>query len=164
MRAYISSFRGPFGTTQVGVEIGATYRVARRLSLIASYSYNDSIYDDDTVNGTAFVPTKGVRIVDTPAHLPRGEINYDDGMFFGNVAGAFTSRHNVTYTDDVSVNGYTLLNAAVDYRFPANSALAGVEIQVNAVNPTDASLVASTAVTQFQTFNRNLRLRTPDIR
>ena len=217
MRAYISSFRGPFGTTQVGfeairetlkpetsrtieggwrfdlaglrgvvalydvkfknrllaafsganilgnpsilqnvgsvtsrgVEVGATYRVSQPLSLIGSYSYNDSKYDDDTVNGTAFVATKGVRTVDTPAHLAKGEINYDDGMFFGNVAGAYTSRRNVTYTGDVTVKGYTLFDAAIGYRFAPSSALAGVELQINAVNLTNEKYIAALGSGQF---------------
>jgi iron complex outermembrane receptor protein len=217
MRAYISSFRGPFGTTQVGfeairdtlkpetsrtieagwrfefgqlrgvvagydvkfknrllaafsganilgnpsilqnvgsvtsrgVEVAATYQVARPLALIASYSYNDSTYDDDTVNGAAFVATKGVRTVDTPAHLAKGEINYDDGMFFGNVAGAYTSKRNVTYTGDVTVKGYPLFDAAIGYRFPADSTFAGLEIQVNAVNLTDERYIAALGSGQF---------------
>ncbi|RSU45672.1 TonB-dependent receptor [Sphingomonas sp. S-NIH.Pt15_0812] len=217
MRAYISSFRGPFGTTQVGfeairntlkpetsrtveagwrfdlgsvrgvvagydvkfknrllaafsganilgnpsilqnvgsvtsrgVEVAATYQVARPLALIASYSYNDSTYDDDTVNGVAFVRTKGVRTVDTPAHLGKGEINYDDGQFFGNLAGAYTSRRNVTYTGDVTVKGYTLFDAAIGYRFPLDSTFAGVEIQINAVNLTDEKYIAALGSGQF---------------
>ncbi len=217
MRAYISSFRGPFGTTQVGfeairntlkpetsrtveagwrfdlgsvrgvlagydvrfrnrllaafsganilgnpsilqnvgsvtsrgVEVAATYQVARPLALIASYSYNDSTYDDDTVNGTAFVPTRGVRTVDTPAHLGKGEINYDDGRFFANLAGAYTSRRNVTYTGDVTVKGYTLFDAAIGYRFPASSTFAGVEVQINAINLTDEAYIAALGSGQF---------------
>lgn len=217
MRAYISSFRGPFGTTQVGfeairntlkpetsrtveagwrfdlgsvrgvlagydvrfrnrllaafsganilgnpsilqnvgsvtsrgVEVAATYQVSRPLALIASYSYNDSTYDDDTVNGTAFVPTRGVRTVDTPAHLGKGEINYDDGRFFANLAGAYTSRRNVTYTGDVTVKGYTLFDAAIGYRFPANSTFAGVEVQINAINLTDEAYIAALGSGQF---------------
>ncbi len=217
MRAYISSFRGPFGTTQVGfaairdtlkpetsrtveagwrfdigglrgvvagydvkfrnrllaafsganilgnpsilqnvgsvtsrgVEVAATYQVTRPLALIASYSYNDSTYDDDTVNGTAFVATRGVRTVDTPAHLAKGEINYDDGLFFGNIAGAYTSRRNVTYTGDVTVKGYPLFDAAIGYRFPADSVFAGLEIQVNAVNLTDRKYIAALGSGQF---------------
>jgi iron complex outermembrane receptor protein len=217
MRAYISSFRGPFGTTQVGfeairdtlkpetsrtveagwrfdlgpvrgvvagydvkfknrllaafsganilgnpsilqnvgsvtsrgVEVAATYQVARPLALIASYSYNDSTYDDDTVNGAAFVRTKGVRTVDTPAHLGKGEINYDDGQFFVNLAGAYTSRRNVTYTGDVTVKGYTLFDAAIGYRFPSDSTFSGVEIQINAVNLTDEKYIAALGSGQF---------------
>lgn len=217
MRAYISSFRGPFGTTQVGfeairdtlkpetsrtieagwrfdlgrvrgvlagydvkfrnrllaafsganilgnpsilqnvgsvtsrgVEVAATYQLARPLALIASYSYNDSTYDDDTVNGAAFVPTRGVRTVDTPAHLGKGEINYDDGRFFANLAGAYTSRRNVTYTGDVTVKGYTLFDAAIGYRFPADSKFAGVEVQINAVNLTDEAYIAALGSGQF---------------
>ena len=218
MRAYISSFRGPFGTTQAGfeairgtlkpetsrtieggwrfdlgavrgvlalydvkfrnrllaafsganilgnpsilqnvgsvtsrgVEIGATYRVARALSLIGSYSYNDSTYDDNTVNGTAApVPTKGVRTVDTPAHLAKGEVNYDDGQLFGNFSGAYTSRRNVTYTGDVTVKGYVLFDAAFGYRFPKESALAGFELQVNGVNLFNKNYIAALGSGQF---------------
>jgi iron complex outermembrane receptor protein len=217
MRAYISSFRGPFGTTQAGfqairgtlkpetsrtveagwrfdlgrvrgvvagydvkfrnrllaafsganilgnpsilqnvgsvtsrgVEMAATYQIARPLALIASYSYNDSRYDDDTVNGAAFVATRHVRTVDTPAHLGKGEINYDDGTVFGNLAGAYTSRRNVTYTGDVTVRGYTLFDAAIGYRFPADSMFAGVEIQINAVNLTDRKYIAALGSGQF---------------
>jgi len=217
MRAYISSFRGPFGTTQVGfeairgvlkpetsrtieagwrfeagplrgvlalydvkfenrllaafsganilgnpsilqnvgsvtsrgVEVAATYRVTPGLSLIGSYSYNDSTYDDDTVNGTASVATKGVRTVDTPAHLAKGEVNYDDGRFFGNLAGAYTSRRNVTYIGDVKVKGYVLFDAAIGYRFSDTGALAGVEVQVNAANLFDKNYIAALGSGQF---------------
>jgi iron complex outermembrane receptor protein len=217
MRAYISSFRGPFGTTQAGfeairgtlkpetsrtieagwrfdagalkgvvtlydvkfenrllaafsganilgnpsilqnvgsvtsrgVEIGATYRVTPALSLIGSYSYNDSTYDDDTVNGTASVPTKGVRTVDTPAHLAKGEVNYDDGAVFGNLSGAYTSNRNLTYTGDLKVKGYVLFDAAIGYRFPENGALRGVEIQVNAVNLLNKDYIAALGSGQF---------------
>lgn len=217
MRAYISSFRGPFGTTQVGfeairgvlkpetsrtveggwrfnagplrgvlavydvkfenrllaafsganilgnpsvlqnvgsvtsrgVEVAATYRVMPRLSLIGSYSYNDSTYDDDTVNGTATVRTKGVRTVDTPAHLAKGEINYDDGSLFGNLAGGYTSRRNVTYTGDVTVDGYVLVDAALGYRFPADGPLAGLELQINAANLLDKRYIAALGSGQF---------------
>jgi iron complex outermembrane receptor protein len=135
--------------TSRGVEVAATYQVARPLALIASYSYNDSTYDDDTVNGVAFVRTKGVRTVDTPAHLGKGEINYDDGQFFGNLAGAYTSRRNVTYTGDVTVKGYTLFDAAIGYRFPLDSTFAGVEIQINAVNLTDEKYIAALGSGQF---------------
>ncbi|PSJ43120.1 TonB-dependent receptor [Allosphingosinicella deserti] len=217
MRAYISSFRGPFGTTQVGfeairdvlkpetsrtieagwrfetgpvrgvlalydvkfenrllaafsganilgnpsilqnvgsvtsrgVEIAATYRASRAVSLIGSYSYNDSTYDDDTVNGAALVATKGVRTVDTPAHLAKGELNYDDGRFFGNFAGSYTSKRNVTYTGDVTVGGYVLFDAALGYRFPEGGPLAGFELQINAANLFDKKYIAALGSGQF---------------
>ena len=135
--------------TSRGVEIAATYRVSRPLSLIASYSYNDSTYDDNTVNGTALVATRGVRTVDTPANLAKAEVNYDDGALFGNLAGGYTSRRNVTYTGDVTVPGYTLIDAALGYRFPIGSALAGLEVQLNAVNLLDKRYIAALGSGQF---------------
>ena len=131
------------------MEVAATYRVTPGLSLIGSYSYNDSTYDDDTVNGTASVATKGVRTVDTPAHLAKGEVNYDDGRFFGNLAGAYTSQRNVTYIGDVKVKGYVLFDAAIGYRFSDTGALAGVEVQVNAANLFDKNYSAALGSGQF---------------
>ena len=217
MRAYISSFRGPFGTTQVGfeairhnlkpetsrtieggwrfdlgpvrgvvalydvkfsnrllaalsganilgnpsvlqnvgsvtsrgIEIGATYRIARALSLIGSYSYNDSSYDDNTVNGAGLVRTKGMRTVDTPAHLAKGEVNYDDDQVFGNFAGSYTSKRNLTYTGDLTVDGFVLVDAALGYRFAETGRLAGFEVQVNAVNLFDKQYIAALGSGQF---------------
>jgi len=103
----------------------------------------------DTVNGTAEVATRGVRTVDTPAHLAKAEANYDDGALFGNLAAAYTSRRNVTYTGDVTVAGYTLVDAAIGYRFPPTSTFADVEIQVNAVNLLDKRYIAALGSGQF---------------
>jgi iron complex outermembrane receptor protein len=135
--------------TSRGVELAATYRLAPSLSLIGSYSYNDSTYDENTVNGTASVPTKGVRTVDTPAHLAKAEVNYDDGQIFGNLAGAYTSKRNVTYTGDVTVGGYVLVDAALGYRFAEGGALGGLEVQVNAVNLFDKQYIAALGSGQF---------------
>jgi iron complex outermembrane receptor protein len=95
------------------------------------------------------VATRGVRTVDTPAHLGKGEINYDDGQLFGNLAGAYTSRRNVTYTGDVKVPGYVLVDAALGYRFGDSGPLAGFELQVNAVNLLDKKYIAALGSGQF---------------
>jgi iron complex outermembrane receptor protein len=135
--------------TSRGVEVGATYRITRSLSLIGSYSYNDSRYDDDTVNGAAIVHTKGVRTVDTPAHLAKGEINYDDGRFFANLSGSYTSRRNVTYTGDVTTPGFTLFDATLGYRFGEDERLHGVELQLNATNLFDKRYISALGSGQF---------------
>jgi iron complex outermembrane receptor protein len=90
-----------------------------------------------------------VRTVDTPANLAKAEVNYDDGALFGNLAGGYTSRRNVTYTGDVTVPGYTLIDAALGYRFPIGSALAGLEVQLNAVNLLDKRYIAALGSGQF---------------
>jgi iron complex outermembrane receptor protein len=137
------------GVTSRGVELAATWRLAPALSLIGSYSYNDSTYDDDTRDGATLVRTAGVRTVDTPAHLAKAELNYDDGRFFGNFAGAYTSRRNVTYTGDVTVKGYPLFDATVGYRLKGGGLLSGVEIQLNAVNLFNKRYIAALGSGQF---------------
>ena len=135
--------------TSRGVELGATWRIARVLSVIGSYSYNDSHYDDDTVNGAALVRTDGVRTVDTPAHLAKGEVNYDDGALFANVSGSYTSRRNVTYTGDVTVPSFTVFDATLGYRVRGEGVLGGVELQLNATNLFDKRYIAALGSGQF---------------
>jgi hypothetical protein len=69
-----------------------TYRVARSLSLIGSYLYNESTYGDNTVDGTVSVAAQGVRTFKTRAHLARGEVSYDDGRFFGNLTSSYMNN------------------------------------------------------------------------
>lgn len=135
--------------TSRGVEIGATWAITKAISLIGSYSYNDSKYDDDTVNGAAVVRTKGIRTVDTPAHLAKGEVNYDDGQIFGNVSASYTSKRNVTYTGDVKTPGYTLVDASIGYRFKGEGLWKGVELQVNATNLFDKRYIGPLGSGQF---------------
>ncbi|TAA20178.1 TonB-dependent receptor [Pseudoxanthomonas winnipegensis] len=134
--------------TSQGVEAGLTWRIDPALSLIGSYSYNDSQYDDDTVNGTTTVPTRGVRPVDTPEQLAKLELNYDNGTVFGNLSGAYTSKRNVTYTGDVTTPGYTLVDATLGYRL-AGGIWDNSEIQLNATNLLDKRYIAALGSGQF---------------
>lgn len=130
--------------TSRGVEVGATWRIAPSLSLLGSYSYNDSQYDNDTVNGASLVATRGERPVDTPAQLAKAELNYDDSQWFGNLSWSYTSERNVTYTGDVSTPGFSLVDATLGYRFAHE-----LEVQLNLTNVLDKRYIAALGSGQF---------------
>ena len=127
-----------------GVELAGEAKVTRALSLYATYSYNDATYRDDVVNGvgTVVAATSGKRVVDTPEHMIKGEIGYDDGALFGRVGANYMGRRYFTYENDQSVPGRTIVDASLGYRF-GGGMMRNLEIQLNATNLFDKKYLAT---------------------
>jgi len=129
-----------------GVEATGSYDFGNGLSLFGSYSYNDNTYRDDVVidDGTTItvIPTKGKTVVDSPKHLLHGEVAYDDTHLFGRVAVSYMSKRYFTYTNDMSVGGRALVDAALGYRVDLGLAKP-VEIQANVTNLFDKKYVST---------------------
>ncbi|PTQ12841.1 TonB-dependent receptor [Sphingomonas oleivorans] len=126
-----------------GVEAAGTFRVTPQLSLFASYAYNRSEYRDDVMNarGIVLAATDGKTVVNSPEHLAKGEISYDDDAFFARLGANYTSRRYYSYENDVSVPGFVLFDASLGYRF--TGALEGFTIQASATNLFDKEYVAT---------------------
>ncbi len=123
-----------------GFEAAGDFRMGGGWSLFASYSYTDATYRDDVFNvsGVLLAAIKGKNVVDTPAHLVRGELAYDDGAIFGRLAVNYMSDRFFTYTNDQSVNGRAIVDAAVGYRFTDT-----IDVQLNATNLFDKEYVST---------------------
>ena len=119
----------------LGFEATGDVKLGGGLSLFASYSYNDTTYRNDVVDGVGAVlaATKGKTVVDAPKHLLRGEVAYDSDTFFGRVAINYMSRRYFTYLNDQSVPGRALADATLGYRFDIGQR-SPLEIQLNATN------------------------------
>jgi iron complex outermembrane receptor protein len=119
----------------LGFEATGDVKLGGGLSLFASYSYNDTTYRNDVLNGVGAVlaATKGKTVVDAPKHLLRGEVAYDSDTFFGRVAINYMSRRYFTYLNDQSVPGRALADATLGYRFDIGQR-SPLEIQLNATN------------------------------
>lgn len=120
-----------------GVELAALWKIADDWTLFGSYTYNDSQYQDDVLDadGNLVAATKGKTVVNTPENLARGEISYDNGALFGKVSASFTDSRFFTYTNDQSVDSYTIVDLSAGYRFMGmEGPLNGLEIQANVTN------------------------------
>lgn len=127
-----------------GVEFAGEAKLTRALSLYGAYSYADATYRDDVVNavGTIVAATRDKRVTDTPEHLAKGEIGYDDGALFGRVAANYMSRRFFTYENDQSVPGRAIVDASLGCRFGLG-AIRNMELQFNATNLFDKTYVAT---------------------
>ncbi len=129
--------------TTRGLEAAGTYNLTDEVSLFASYTYNDSSYDDDVLDGTTTIRTKDKTVVNSPKHLLKGEVSYDDGNLFGKLGASYTSKRYYTYLNDGSVDSYALVDATVGYRFEGGAWLEGMEIQANVTNLFDKEYVST---------------------
>jgi len=129
-----------------GAELSASYRVMRPLTLFASYSYNRSTYQDDvrSASGAILSPTKGKTVVDTPEHMAKGEIVYDDDRVFARVGGDYMTKRYFTYLNDQSVGARLLVDASIGYRLRGvGGALEGLTIEGSVTNLTDKRYIAT---------------------
>lgn len=133
----------------VGIEAAGQYRFTRAISLFASYTYTDATYRDDVVetlaDGTIRVTAlDGKTVVDAPKHMAKGELNYDDGSFFGRVGANYMSKRYFNYLNDRSVPGRVIVDAAIGYRFGLSDAQdKQFEIQLNASNLFDKDYIGT---------------------
>lgn len=128
-----------------GAEVSLNYRPIPAVSLFASYSYNQSTYQDNVVNGAGVVlaAIKGKTVVDTPKHMVKGEIVVEQSGFTGRVGADYISRRFFTYTNDQSVNGRVLVDASIGYNFEGEGFLHGFGIEGSVVNLTDKKYIST---------------------
>jgi iron complex outermembrane receptor protein len=123
-----------------GFEAVGDLRLGGGWSLFASYSYTDATYRADVFNvsGVLLAAIEGKTVVDSPRHLLRGEVAYDDGNLFGRVGANYMSERFFTYTNDQSVPGRAIVDATLGYRFDEN-----LDVQLNATNLFDKEYVST---------------------
>ncbi|ADG09771.1 TonB-dependent receptor [Caulobacter segnis] len=129
-----------------GVELAGTYRLTDAWSLYGAYTYNDSKYEDDVVDGTGKVTvrTKGKTVVNTPKNIFKGEIAFDQAGFFGKLGVAYTDKRYYTYENiGGQAPSTTVADLTLGYRFAEEGWGKGLEVQVNVTNLTDKDYIST---------------------
>jgi iron complex outermembrane receptor protein len=131
--------------TSKGFETAATWQITPEWSLFGSYAYNESKYDDDILGPGGVVVQKisGKTTVDTPKHLFKAELAYENNGWFAKIAAHYTGERFFTYTNDKKVPRTTLVDLSAGYRFQGDGWSKDLEIQVNATNVTDKDYVST---------------------
>lgn len=123
-----------------GLEAGGELRFGDGFSAYLAYAYNDATYRDDVFNalGVRVAATAGKRVVDSPKHVLRGELAYDNGPLFGRIGANYMSRRFFNYENDRSVGGRFIVDATIGYRITDT-----IEVQINATNLFDEAYVGT---------------------
>lgn len=148
------------GVHDYGAELSVNYRILPPLSLFASYSYNNSKYQDNVVSaqGAVIAATKGKTAVDSPNNMLKGEIVYTQYGITGRVGADYMSKRYFTYLDDESVPQRVLVDASIAYRFEGEGVLHGVAIEGSVTNLTDRHYIATVGSNGFTASGDNQTL------
>jgi iron complex outermembrane recepter protein len=133
------------GVTAKGFEAAAEWRFLSDWSAYGSYAYNDSRFDDDTFDGNRVLVarTRDKIVPDTPQHLFKFEVGYDNGSLFTRGSLSHLTRRYFTYENDRSVPSQTVADLALGYRFSGGPLLDGLEVQATITNLTDQTFLST---------------------
>jgi len=130
-----------------GLELAGTLELTDAWSVYAGYTYNDSKYQDDVVDGAGVVTvhTKDKTVVNTPKNILKAELSFDQGGFYGKLGVAYTGERYYTYEN---IGGLapstTIADLTAGYRFSdAETWSRGLELQFNITNLTDEDYVST---------------------
>jgi iron complex outermembrane receptor protein len=131
------------GVETRGLETGLSWEPATNWRLYGSYTYNQSEYEGNVVAAGVVTPLEGKQAVDTPENLAKLEVGYDDGRLFAKLGASYTAERFYTYTNDASVDSYTLLDASGGWRFGDFGVVRGITLQFNVTNLADEEYVST---------------------
>ncbi|WP_395011815.1 TonB-dependent receptor [Undibacterium sp.] len=144
------------GVKTQGIDIAATLQFGSRYSLFNALSYNRSTYLDDYFNGGNRVSTTGKQVPGSPAWLNKTMLKANWGEFEGQFTVDYVGKRYATFTNDLSVPAYFLMNVGMRYRLPFawNGGINHLGIQItNLANRRGTStLVVGAAAETFNTF------------
>jgi iron complex outermembrane receptor protein len=130
----------------VGAEIGVQWQPVPDFTVTGSYAYNDNTYRNDVVNQAGVVVQRIAdrTVVDSPESIANLELVYDDTRFYARANANYTSRRFFTFSNDQSVDGRVLVDAAIGYRLRSeNRFLDGLALEVTATNLFDEEFVGT---------------------
>ena len=92
-----------------------------------------------------YLPTAGKTAVRSPAFQGAIGLDYDNAMFFGNLAVKYVGSQYATFNDDEKVPPHTQADATLGIRFPDYGFVKKPEARLNFINLTDTKFLSGVA-------------------
>jgi iron complex outermembrane receptor protein len=134
------------GVETNGIELAGEYKLTDNWSVYGAYTYNQSEYQDNVVNGSGVVTarTAGKEVVNTPKNILKGELKFELAGFYSKLGVAYTGERYYTYENiGGQVDSTTVADLTLGYRFDGETWGKGLEIQANITNLTDEDYIST---------------------
>ena len=135
------------GVETNGLELAGEYKLTDNWSVYGAYTYNQSEYQDNVVDGSGVVTarTAGKEVVNTPKNILKGELKFELAGFYSKLGVAYTGERYYTYENiGGQVDSTTVADLTLGYRFSDDSVWGkGLEIQANITNLTDEDYIST---------------------
>ena len=133
-----------------GIETALSYAVAKDVTWFNSFTYNDSQYKSNYVDGTTTVNIAGKQVVDAPKVMFKTELSYDTPVWFARSGAKYTDKRFYTYTNDASVPSYWIVDLSAGYKQKSMAGLKDVSIQLNVQNVMNKQYFSTIGSNGFQ--------------
>lgn len=122
--------------TTDGIDLAGTVYFGKNFSFYNALSYNRSVYNDDYSNGKNNVATSGKRVPGSPEWMNKFVATATFGNIEAQLIGDYVGKRYATYTNDLSVDSYFMLNLGVTAKIPveANGFLKNARVRLNVTN------------------------------
>lgn len=144
--------------TTDGIDLAGTLHFGRDVSFYNALSYNRSVYADDYSNGKALVPTSGKKIPGSPEWMNKFVASATFGEIETQLIGDYVGKRYATYTNDLAVKSYFMLNLGVNVKIPMaqNNFIKNARVRLNITNLNqikgDSVVVVGAASGTYNTF------------
>jgi iron complex outermembrane receptor protein len=138
-----------------GVEAIAVWKFNREISWFNSYTFNDSKYKSNYMDGATLVAVSGKTVVNAPRQLFNTEVSYEGGAWFARLGGKYTGKRYYTYLNDNGVPSFWLANLSGGYKLKSLGWAKELSLQVNVTNLFDKQYISTIGTNGFQASDPN---------
>ncbi len=136
------------GQTSRGVDAEIGLLPVRHWRPYLSAEYLHATIDNNVAVDGDYLPTAGKIAVRSPAFQGAIGLDYDDGMFFGNLAAKYVGSQYATFMDDERIPSHAQADATLGFRFPDYAFVKKPEARLNFINVTDAKFLSGVAAVE----------------
>jgi iron complex outermembrane recepter protein len=132
-----------------GLESTLLWMPLNHISWFSAFTYNNSEYQGNYLDGTTLVEATGKTVVDTPKILFSSDVTYENNGYFARVGGKYTGKRYLTYTNDLGLSGFTIWYLSVGYQYKNSIQLNKLRLQLNIDNLFDKKYFSSIGTNAF---------------
>lgn len=132
-----------------GLETTLLWMPFKRISWFSAFTYNDSRYQSNYLDGTTLVEAAGKTVVDTPNTLFSSDVTYEQNGYFLRVGGKYTGKRYLTYTNDLKIAGFTIWHLTAGYQSNKTAQFNHIRFQLNIDNLFDKKYFGSLGTNGF---------------
>lgn len=132
-----------------GLEATSLWMPFENISWFSAFTYNDSKYQANYLDGTTLVEAAGKTVVDTPKILFSSDVTYENNGYFARLGGKYTGKRYLTYTNDSNVSGFSLWYLSAGYQYKNSNYFNNVRLQFNVDNLFDKRYFSSLGTNGF---------------
>lgn len=155
----LSSFANVGSVGTKGAEALVRWKVLDGLTWQTAFAYNESKINDNYLSGTTLIPSKDKWVVDAPLVQAQSNMRYENGGFFAVGAVRFASSRFFSILNDYKTPAFGQVDAGAGYRFGAVGNIKDLSVQLNVVNLTDRSQIATVGTGGFTVTGDNQTLQ-----